>query len=160
MEFSTFLMILFDYDKLLNAVIYFCCLLVTSSVLLTCVFTPQTNILSDPRFILIAPLCQCLLMIFYRTFKSVFHRRLFVLDGTHAGMTQILIKPLFISEETHDYTINFEAEPVLRNEAKDLRLVLHIPKMLSLFTYILDLTKLPCVSALMQNTGSLFSQDL
>lgn len=69
---STFLMISFDYDKLLNAVIYFCCVPITSSVLLTCVFTPQTNILSDPRFILIAPLCQCLLMIFYRTFSQCF----------------------------------------------------------------------------------------
>lgn len=46
---STFLIILFDPDKLLNAVIYFCCFPVRSSVLLTRVFTPQTNILSDPN---------------------------------------------------------------------------------------------------------------
>lgn len=32
------------------------------------------------QFILIAPLCQRLLMIFYRTLHSMFHRRLFVLD--------------------------------------------------------------------------------
>lgn len=45
---STFLMILFDYDKLLNALIYFHFFSpVTSPALLTHVFTPQTNILSD-----------------------------------------------------------------------------------------------------------------
>ena len=115
---STFLMISFDYDKLLNAVIYFCCFprYILSTVDL-CVYTSDKHFVRS-RFILIAPLCQRLLMIFYRTLHSAFRRCLFVLDGAHAGTTQILIKPRFISKGTRDYTISFEAEPVLRKEQR------------------------------------------
>lgn len=96
----TFLMISFDYDKLLNAVIFFCCFLryILSTVDLR-VYTWDKHFVRS-QFILIAPLCQCLLMIFYRTPHSVFHHSLFVSDGTHAGTTQTLIKPLFMSENS------------------------------------------------------------
>lgn len=78
---STFLMISFDNDKLLNALIYFCCFpRYISSTVDLCVYTSDKHFVRS-RFILIAPLCQRLLMIFYRTLHSVFHHCLFVLDG-------------------------------------------------------------------------------
>lgn len=80
-------MISFDSDKLLNAMISFCCFpcYILNTVDLRIYASDKHFVRS--QFILIAPLCQRLLMIFYRTLHSVFHRRLFVLDGAHAAAT-------------------------------------------------------------------------
>ena len=71
---STFLMILFDYDKLLNAVIYFhppVSLYILTTVDLH-IYTSDKHFVRS-QFILIAPLCQRLLMIFYCSLHSVPH---------------------------------------------------------------------------------------
>lgn len=63
----TFLMISFDYDKPLKAMICFCCfpcyILNTADLR---IYTSDKHFVRS-QFILIAPLCQRLLMIFYRT---------------------------------------------------------------------------------------------
>lgn len=102
-EMSTFVMILFDYDKLWNVSAV---PPAAPAVLLTCVFTPHTNIVSDPRFIVIAPRCRRPLMISYCTFTQRFNAFSF----GFRRCSDFDQNPLFISEETRDYTISFEAE--------------------------------------------------
>lgn len=124
-------MISFDYDKLLNAVIYFCCFprYIFSTVDL-CVYTSDKHFVRS-RFILIAPLCQRLLMIFCCTFTQRSAAVSFVFRR-HARRNDFRCwsKRPFISKETRDYTISFEAEPeFLRDEQRTLRgFVLHTPK--------------------------------
>lgn len=76
-------MILFDHDKLLNAMIKSGCFPVTSSVLLTRVFTPHTNILSDLNCTaLSAPADGPLLCL-----RSLFRGSRFVFDSARAAST-------------------------------------------------------------------------
>lgn len=65
-----FLMNVRDYDKLFKAVIYFCCLCYIHTVDLR-IYTSDKHFVRS-QFILIVPLCQRLLMIFYRSLHSRF----------------------------------------------------------------------------------------
>lgn len=69
-ESLVFLMNVRDYDKLFKAVIYFCCLCYIHTVDLR-IYTSDKHFVRS-QFILIAPLCQRLLMIFYRSLHSRF----------------------------------------------------------------------------------------
>lgn len=64
-----FLMNACDYDRLLNAVIYFCRLCSIHTVALH-IYTSDKHFVRS-QFILIAALCQRLLMSFYRSLHSV-----------------------------------------------------------------------------------------
>lgn len=120
-----------------------------------CVYTSDKHLVRS-RFILIAPLCQRLLMSFYRTLHSPFHRCLFVLYVMACWNDLDTDQTAFhLREGTRDYTIRFEAEPILRKE-KNLKPTSK-KNMFLLFTCV---NKLPCANVLMRNTGSLLSQTV
>lgn len=158
-EISTFLMISFDYDKLLNAVIYFSWFprYIFSTVDL-CVYTSDKHFVRS-RFILIVPLCQRLLMIFCCTFTQCFttvsFKRHTCWNGLETDQTGFSSpRKLMITQSV------LKLSPVFEKSKRLEGLFCISQKMFSLFTPAPDLNKLPCASSLMQNTVSLFSQAL
>lgn len=88
---SVFLMNVRDYDKLFKAVIYFCCICYIHTVDLR-IYTSDKHFVRS-QFILIVPLCQRLLMIFYRSLHSRFFflRRRSVTDQAAFNLWELVV---------------------------------------------------------------------